>query len=172
MDAVALAAREATAKERAAHELAATGGGDARAPRCKQACGLLRQAAGVWDALGANAGATAIARLDALPAGCALAAFDARPPEAARAVCSGAALAAAAGAQRMMIGAALATTGLPDSLGAKLCGGVAERLDASRDASRDGAPKHHARLDPERGGRARTLPLRAPPLVRLSWPQA
>ena len=73
--------------------------------------------------------------------------FEKRPPEATRACCAGAALLASASAQRCAIASALAQNKLPDSLAAKLCGGVAEKLEAARNASRDGAPKHHARLD-------------------------
>ena len=69
------------------------------------------------------------------------------PAGGARACCAGAALLASASAQRCAIASALAQNKLPDSLAAKLCGGVAEKLEAARNASRDGAPKHHARLD-------------------------
>ena len=59
-------------------------------------------------------------------------------------LCSLTALLASASAQRCAIASALAQNKLPDSLAAKLCGGVAEKLEAARNASRDGAPKHHA----------------------------
>ena len=143
LDAVAVSAREAVCRERLARELATSGGGGELGPRLKKAAAVLRAAAGLWEA----AAGGAVAALDALPAGCALASGDARPPEATRAVCAGEALICTASAQRMAVGSALATTGLPDSLAAKLCGGVVDKLTAARDAARDGAPAHAARAD-------------------------
>ena len=145
LDVIAVTAREAKALEKSARHLATKPGyppiGD-----CKRACAKLRKAAGLWESLSHAGDRTPIALLDALPENCGMT-FEKRPPEATRACCAGAALLASASAQRCAIASALAQNKLPDSLAAKLCGGVAEKLEAARNASRDGAPKHHARLD-------------------------
>ena len=145
LDVVALTAREARALERSARDLA-TKAGD-----CKRACAKLRKAAGLWESLAHAGDRTPIAFLDGLTEALS---FEQRPPEATRACCAGAALLASASAQRSAIALALAQNKLSDSLAAKLCGGVAEKLDAARNASRDGAPKHHARLDAAAGNGA------------------
>jgi len=147
LDVVAVTAREARALERGARDLAT------KASDCKRACAKLRKAAGLWESLAHAGDRTPIAFLDALHEGGALS-FEQRPPEATRACCAGAALLASASAQRSAIALALAQNKLPDSLAAKLCGGVSEKLDAARNASRDGAPKHHARLDAAAGNGA------------------
>ena len=148
LDYAAVCAREAVARERLAAAMATSGAGDL-APRFKKAAALLRSAAGLWDA--AHDGRSSpIAALDALPGGCALADGDARPAEATRGVCSGCALLCAASAQRLALASALLTGAAPDSLVARLCGGVAGRLGKSGDAARAAAPAQHGRVDRRR----------------------